>query len=642
MAHSVEYSLKKAKNMLKKGQLDEAKKAFQSILIAFPGNVRAQTGLNSCESRKAEFNEKDSEKRHQISHYYSAGKHEELVKLAEEFLKSYPNDSEVLLKLGASKAILGDFEVAKAKFEKVIELEPNSAAPYNNLGTLFKLKNDIPNAINHYYKALDNDQNHFDSVKNLAFCLQINGDEEKALKYFKKALELKNDNYELLSHVGSIFSKSNNPEEAEKYFRKALEIKPNYNPAINNLANLFYHKRNFEEAIELYEKAIENDPSYGDAYNNLANALKDVGFLDEAIFNYEKAIESQPQKAELHSNLSVALKDKFELSKALKVINKAIDLKEDFYDALWNKGLIQLSMKNYEDGWKSYEWRWKATNFDSTYLPTSRPIWNGKSERVLVWQEQGIGDQIMFSTMFEEFAQLCELAIFQVDRRLLPIFRRTFPQFHIIPGDKKLNESEYDSHIPMGSLCQYFRKSETDFTNAKPTRLKADKTSSQKIRQAFRIGDKTLIGISWRSMNKATGLMRSLTLSEFLEPFRGKNVEIVNLQYGNCKEEIEQAYKDTGIAVKSVNEIDTFTNIDHLAALIQCCDRVITIDNSTVHLSASMGKPTDLLLPFITDWRWCGGEKSPMWYDCVTTHRAPYGYQLNQCIGDLIEACFKN
>ena len=57
MAHSVEYSLKKAKNMLRKGELTEAKKVYESILVAFPGNVRAKTGLASCDlmrnSRKA-------------------------------------------------------------------------------------------------------------------------------------------------------------------------------------------------------------------------------------------------------------------------------------------------------------------------------------------------------------------------------------------------------------------------------------------------------------------------------------------------------------------------------------------------------------------------------------------------------------
>ena len=129
-------------------------------------------------------------------------------------------------------------------------------------------------------------------------------------------------------------------------------------------------------------------------------------------------------------------------------------------------------------------------------------------------------------------------------------------------------------------------------------------------------------------------------MSEFLQPFKNRDLELVNLQYGDCSDEITKAFNKTGIAVKSVNEIDTFTNIDHLASLIQACDRVITIDNSTVHLSASMGKPSDLLLPYITDWRWCGGQKIPMWYDCLNVHKAPYGVHLNDCISTLIDECF--
>ena len=161
--------------------------------------------------------------------------------------------------------------------------------------------------------------------------------------------------------------------------------------------------------------------------------------------------------------------------------------------------MSQLAGKNFKEGWKNYEWRWKATNFDSKYLDTSRPEWNGKRERVLIWQEQGIGDQIMFSTMFEEFAALCELAIFQVTSVYFQFSEEHIPNF-FIPGDKKLNENEYDSHIPMGSLCRLLRNSEDEFKLAKPKRLEADKTSSEKIRQAFRIGDRCLVGISWRSI----------------------------------------------------------------------------------------------------------------------------------------------
>ena len=167
-------------------------------------------------------------------------------------------------------------------------------------------------------------------------------------------------------------------------------------------------------------------------------------------------------------------------------------------------------------------------------------------------------------------------------------------------------------------------------------------TSASKIRQAFRNGDRTLIGISWRSINASTGFMRSMSLSDFLEPFKDMDVDIVNLQYGDCRAEIKEAHEKTGVAVKSVNEIDTFVNIDHLASLIQACNRVITIDNSTAHLSASMGIPTDILLPYVVDWRWCGEEHSSYWYDAVNLHRAPYGFSLKDSINDLVNQCFNS
>ena len=643
MAHSLEFSMKKAKNLLRKGNIEDAEKAFQSILIAFPGNPRAQDGLANCAKLRSNQNllkPEISDLESRVLTEFSEGNHQKVIDIGAELLTSNNVAADIILKLGASYGSLKYFSKARECFEKVITLQPQDPAPWNNIGTLLKMQNDLLGAMDYYNNALAIDKNHFDSLKNIAFCYQDQGNITKAIENLEKALKIKPENFELWNSIGGFYSKIEEKTKAEEAYNKALELQPNLKSALNNLGNIHYARQDFEAAIELYEKAIESDPSYGDAFNNLANVLKDMGFLDEAIINYEKAIERNPEKAELHSNFSVVLKDRFELERSMQAINKAIEIDPYMADAYWNKALIELCGKNFEDGWKSYEWRWKATNFDSTYLPTSKPLWDGKREKVLIWQEQGIGDQIMFSTLFEEFSEFCELPIFQVDRRLIPIFRRTFPQFHFIPGDKRLAENEYDSHLPMGSICQYIRNSEDSFLNAKPSKLLADKNSSQKIRQAFRLGHKQLVGISWRSVNKSTGLMRSLSLTEFLEPLKGIDVELVNLQYGDCTQEIREAYDKTGIAVKSVNEIDTFTNIDHLASLIDCCDRVITIDNSTVHLSASMGKQTDLLLPFVTDWRWCGGQKKPMWYDCLTVHKAPYGIHLNKCIKRLINDCF--
>ena len=640
MRHSVNYSLTKASNKLKKGKINEAEKIFQSVLSSFPGNSDALRGLKLCAEMKPEQLNLEHE-RNEIISAYRDGNHEEVIKLSAFYLSHSKNDANILLHRGASFGILKEMEKAQKCFETVMEIAPKDPAPWNNFGTLMKMQDQPGEAIQYFQQALERDPNHFDALKNIGYCYEIISDDEKAISYFNKAIAAK-ESPELLNHLGSIYARQGDDENAQDRFLKCLDLDPHYIAALNNLGNLHLNKQRYEKAISLYEQAIEISPTYGDAYNNLANALKDMGYLDEAIYNYKKAIEFHPTKSELYSNYSVVLKDKLLLDEAMDAINTSIELKPDFHDAYWNRSLIKLSKGDFEGGWVDYEWRWRATNFDSTYLETSKPEWNGKKEKVLIWPEQGIGDQIMFSHFFEDFAALCALPIFQVDDRLIPIFRRSMPQFHFIPSHKKLAENEYDSHLPMGSMGRYVRSSMDQFHNAMPTLLKADMQTSEKLKQAFRLGDKQLIGLSWKSKNKATGLMRSLSLTDLLTPLIGKGFEFVNLQYGDNRDEIMEAYKATGIDVKSVNEIDTFENIDHLASLIQCCDKVITIDNSTVHLAGAMGKKTNLLLPYITDWRWLGGTQKPVWYDEVEIHKAPYGVSLKDAAPRLLHQIFQN
>jgi ADP-heptose:LPS heptosyltransferase len=59
------------------------------------------------------------------------------------------------------------------------------------------------------------------------------------------------------------------------------------------------------------------------------------------------------------------------------------------------------------------------------------------------------------------------------------------------------------------------------------------------------------------------------------------------------------------------------------AAMIALVDLVITIDTSIAHVAGAMGKPTWVLLPFSSDWRWTiGNDRSP-WYPRMRLFRQP-------------------
>ena len=262
-------------------------------------------------------------------------------------------------------------------------------------------------------------------------------DYANAIVSFSEALKLRPNDIDVLNALASVYSSENRQNDAMLTYQQIVKLKPEHKQSWNNMGNIHLANKKFNDAIECYETALSIDPKYSDALNNLGNATKEIGYLDEALYYYEQAIDAPNARVELYSNYGVALKDRGFYEKALTALNQAIEKSQtDYPDAHWNKALVYLAMRNFERGWKEYEWRWQATNFDSTYITTSKPSWNKRKERVLIWPEQGIGDQIMFSTMFEEFAELCDLAIFQVDRRLLPIFRRSFPKFYFIPPIK--------------------------------------------------------------------------------------------------------------------------------------------------------------------------------------------------------------
>ena len=103
-----------------------------------------------------------------------------------------------------------------------------------------------------------------------------------------------------------------------------------------------------------------------------------------------------------------------------------------------------------------------------------------------------------------------------------------------------------------------------------------------------------------------------------------KNYKLVNLQYDASAEELEELKTNHGIEVINVAEVDNFHDLDGLAALLSACDKVVSVDNTTVHLAGTLGVQTDVLLSFAHDWRWGGDSSASYWYDALTLYRQEY------------------
>ena len=414
-------------------------------------------------------------------------------------------------------------------------------------------------------------------------------------------------------------------EEAIEAYNKALAIKPDYAEAYNNMGITLKEQGKLEEAIEAYNKALAIKPDYAEAYNNMGNALKEQGKLEEAIEAYNKALAIKPDYAEAYNNMGVTLQEQGKLEEAIEAYNKALAIKPDYADAYHNKSLAFLAAKDFNQGFIQYEWRWKAKKQHKTFLQSAKPMWNGeKNQRVLVWGEQGIGDEIMFSSIIPDIYAASLRILVKCDKRLIPLLKRSFPTDVIyFSKDLPVPEDEYDFHIPMGSLPLIFRKSLDSFKKSASGYLKYDKSKTESIKaQLMQEYGKKIVGISWKTVAPIRGSMnRNIDLAKLTSALDSSNTQLISLQYGDISDEIEAVKRDFGIEVIQFSDVDNKNDIDGLAALMAACDTVVTIDNATTHLSGALGLPTKLMLPLTADWRWGLSDNRSYWYDAVQLYK---------------------
>jgi ADP-heptose:LPS heptosyltransferase len=248
-------------------------------------------------------------------------------------------------------------------------------------------------------------------------------------------------------------------------------------------------------------------------------------------------------------------------------------------------------------------------------------MWNGeKKQRVLVWGEQGIGDEIMFSSVILDLYATSLQILVKCDERLIPLFERSFPSDIIyFSKSQPVPEDKYDFHIPMGSLPLTFRKSPECFRQSASGFLKCDMAKAESIKTLLtRKHSKKIVGISWKTKSALRNSSnRDVKLAELANALDRSDTQLLCLQYGDVFDEIEAVQRDFGINVTQFGEVDNMSDIDGLATLIMACDQIVSTTNATVHLAGALGAKVTALLPFSPRWIWGAGSES-FWYDSVT------------------------
>jgi len=482
---------------------------------------------------------------------------------------------------------LGDFHEAIEFYELAIKHCPTYAEAYSNLGNAYQSITDFGRAVISYKKAIQMDSNNASFFLNLGNAYLNQNLYGEAHAVYSAGFNLKSDNIDLLLGKGKSQIELGEFEGALSSLNRILSLNPSHAGALSNIGVIHFQHQRYEEALAFYDQALASDPDFADAWSNKGAALERLRLHDEAALAYESAITRNPDLANPRLNLAC----------------------------------LNLYRFKFTDGWKGYEWRWKMGSKELPPLHSARPLWNGDSfkGRLFVWAEQGVGDQVLFSSMLSNLAKYSQEKIISVQPKLLPIFRRSFPDYQFIEIGEHLSEDEYDCHISMGALGQFFRNKIDDFQMSKSHYLKDDGALTNKFQSLDQFKNKPTCGLSWKSNNKSIGQSKSLSLINLLPIIENNHFEFINLQYGDTTLERNLVKNEFKVDIHDINNIDLFEDVDGLLSLIQACDFVLTTSNSTAHLAGAIGKETLLLLPYSQGkhWYWHDNQGINLWYPSV-------------------------
>ena len=229
-----------------------------------------------------------------------------------------------------------------------------------------------------------------------------------------------------------------------------------------------------------------------------------------------------------------------------------------------------------------------------------------KDKKILIWDEQGLGDTIQFSRFVIDLLKYSKNITLVVNSKLCKILNNLDEKIQVYDYNK-IDESKFDFQIPLCSLPKLLKIEKVEDINFYKLNVVFDKTIN------FNLDPKNYnIGLSWSGNSKYfLDQYRSISFANFKNILNFKEINYYKLS--KDKKEDEAA------------EIDSFTNLSdmgdkslyEISNLMNSLDLVISSDTSIIHLAGILNIKSVLLLNYNSDWRWFDDSKNTIWYPSV-------------------------
>jgi len=379
-------------------------------------------------------------------------------------------------------------------------------------------------------------------------------------------------------------------------------------------------------AAELFQQLAAADPAGIEGLFHLANMLHDEDQPEAAEAALRECLARQPQNPGPWRNLGALLYERGRAAESIAAFRAAIARGLNSPDMQGQLGLALLQAGRLDEGWRCYEGRLSEAAVSAGRNYSAAQRWDGRKDppgKLIVWGEQGVGDEIRFSSLFPDIlARLGpERVTVAADSRLHPLFAASFPGLALVPHGGATGTA---AHIAAGSLAGIFRRRLADFP-ARPAFLAIPPERSQEMAawlQSVAPGAQA-IGLAWRSGAALGARSKLYPAAADLAPLLDlPGAVFVLVQYDATREEISLLNQLAPGRFFVHPSLDLRNDFLGTGALMQNLAAIVTADTAVKDLACGLGRPA-LVLAHGYDWTGLGGPGDAFYRTKVTFRREP-------------------
>ena len=316
-----------------------------------------------------------------------------------------PNNASSYINLGAIYQKQGNFDAAKAQYNKAILLDPSDETAYNNLASLYISQKNYLGAIETYNKllarnpknvqvlrykaqALYDAQKYDEAIAQYEIISKIdptsdaqarindivdnNFKGEKLLNYLAKKVQTNPQSYENQFNLALELHKNKKYLPALEAYSRAQAINPSKEETYLNMIQILIEQKNYPKAQEICQKGLMVMPNNA-AFSQYLNDIKNYDANNQYEMatklyeqkNYKAALSQYNQIKEKNENVKMAIASCYwemnDYAAANKIYLEVLSVNPNNKEALANSAYAYYSLKDYDNAKKTAQ---KLLNID--------------------------------------------------------------------------------------------------------------------------------------------------------------------------------------------------------------------------------------------------------------------------------------